>query len=152
MIELLIRVVIDTNIWISAFINPSGPPGQLIDLARQGEIALVISDYRIAEIQEVCRRDRVRRRLRISIDEIDLLLERFRRESVEVAITGTFRLCRDPDDDAFLEMAVRGKAHYLVSRDDDLKRDPELIAHLATFGVSVISVARFLELLDAQPS
>jgi predicted nucleic acid-binding protein len=33
MLELLIRVVIDTNVWISSFINPSGPPAQLIERA-----------------------------------------------------------------------------------------------------------------------
>ena len=29
-------------------------------------------------------------------------------------------MCRDPDDDKFLELAVSGNADYLVSGDDDL--------------------------------
>jgi putative PIN family toxin of toxin-antitoxin system len=151
MIDHVVRVVIDTNVWVSVFINPSGPPGRLIALARQGWFTLVMSAYLIEEIREVCRRDRIRRRLRVGADEIDDLLQAFRGESIEVELTGTFRLCRDPDDDAILETAVKGQAHYLVSRNDDLKRDPELIRHLASHGVTVISVARFLERLDAEP-
>jgi putative PIN family toxin of toxin-antitoxin system len=152
MIELVLRVVIDTNVWVSAFINPAGPPGRLIALARQGWFALVVSDYLIEEIREVCQRDRIRRRLRVGTGEIDTLLQQFLRESIAVETNGMFQLCRDPDDDEILETAVKGQAHYLVSRDDDLKRDPALIGHLASHGVTVISVARFLEILDAEPA
>lgn len=148
MLELLIRVVIDTNVWISAFINPLGPPARLIERAQQGEFALVLSDYLIDEIREVCQRERIRRRLRINPGDIDTLLERFRIESITVETAGTLRLCRDPDDDRILETAVTGRVHYLISRDDDLKRDPDLIEHLVTRGVRIVSVARFLELLD----
>lgn len=150
MIDLLIRDVIDTNVWISAFVNPWGAPVQLIDRARQGEFALVMSDYLIDEISEVCRRERVRRRLRIDVREIDVLLERFRVESIDVTLTGMIHLCRDPDDDAILETAIKGDAHFLVSRDNDLKRDLELIDHLASHGVGVISVAQLLEMLNAR--
>jgi predicted nucleic acid-binding protein len=80
---------------------------------------------------------------------VDTLLERFRIESIEVETTGRLQLCRDPDDDRILETAVTGGARYLVSRDDDLKRDPDPIEHLIRRGVRIVSVARFLELLDA---
>jgi putative PIN family toxin of toxin-antitoxin system len=149
MIELLIRVVIDTSVWISAFINPTGPPAQLLELVLRGDVALVLSDNLINAIREVSRRAGVRRRLRVDPDAIDRLLERIRPDAVEIVTNGELQLWRDPNDDAILETAVRGRAQYLISRDDDLKRDPGLIDQLASFGVSVISMARFLELLDA---
>lgn len=57
--------------------------------------------------------------------------------------------CRDPDDDLILEMAMLGQAHYAVSRDDDIKRDRDLIRHLQAHGVAILSVQQFLDKLDA---
>src|SRR5207249_288934 len=54
------RVVIDTNVWISAFINPLGEPGRLLNLALLGQMILVVSDYLLAEILAVSQRPRVR--------------------------------------------------------------------------------------------
>ena len=48
-----------------------------------------------------------------------------------------------------LEAAIFGRAHYLVSRDDDIKCDQALIAALAAGGVEVVTVARMLAILDA---
>jgi putative PIN family toxin of toxin-antitoxin system len=47
------RAVIDTNIWISAFINPLGEPGRLLNLALLGQIILIVSDYLLDEILAV---------------------------------------------------------------------------------------------------
>ncbi len=41
-------------------------------------------------------------------------------KSTVIPITESITVCRDPDDDKFLERAVSGNADYLVSRDDDL--------------------------------
>ena len=141
----------DTNIWISAFINPFGPPARLVELARSGRLVLVISDYLTDEIREVARRPRIQRHLRVDVEEIDLILAELRPDSVYVVTDGTLHLCRDPDDDAILKTALRGNAHYVVSRDDDLKRDPDLIEQLAAHGVGIISVAKLLRQLDADP-
>ena len=37
-----------------------------------------------------------------------------------VTITGQIRVCRDPDDDKFLETAVSGEATCIVTGDADL--------------------------------
>jgi hypothetical protein len=46
------------------------------------------------------------------------------------------------------ETAQLGQAHYAVSRDDDIKRDQELIAQMQAHGVTVLSVQQFLEQLE----
>jgi predicted nucleic acid-binding protein len=48
-----------------------------------------------------------------------------------------------------LETALLGKAEYLVTRDDDLKRDPDLIQKMAEQGVQVVSVQQFLKRLSS---
>jgi putative PIN family toxin of toxin-antitoxin system len=144
------RVVIDTNIWISAFINPLGEPGRLLSLALLGRVILVVSDYLLDEILAVSRRSRIQRRLRITPDRVESVLAGVRRTAVYVETDDAPRICRDAGDDAILATAIRGQANYLVSRDDDIKRDPTLIDELASRGVVVLSVARFLDLLDAE--
>lgn len=47
-----------------------------------------------------------------------------------------------------LETAILGKAEYLVTRDDDLKRDLELVQKMAEWGIQVVSVQQFLKRLS----
>ena len=49
-----------------------------------------------------------------------------------------------------METALLGKADYLVSRDDDLKRDLELMRKMHEHGVTVVSVSGFLKVLAAE--
>jgi len=60
------------------------------------------------------------------------------------------QICRDPDDDEILEAAIGGKARYLVTRDDDLKRDLDLIKMARRQGVRVVSVRQFLRQLSRE--
>ena len=49
-----------------------------------------------------------------------------------------------------IETAINGDADVLVSRDDDLKRAPEVAAVLAEHGVRVLTVQRSLNALDEE--
>lgn len=64
-----------------------------------------------------------------------------------VTVPGKLRLCRDGRDDMVLETALVGRAGYVVSRDDDVKGDDDLIKEMERRGVTLLSVARFLERL-----
>ncbi len=55
------------------------------------------------------------------------------------------RISRDPGDDIFIALAVAARAEYLVTRDDDLKRDLAVVSHLAEAGCEVVSVRAFIE-------
>lgn len=144
----VIRAVVDTNVWISAFINPYGAPARLLELLWQRVFVLVASPHLLDEVAEVLGRSRVRRRSRYTDELLVEALFMLNERSELVHPTGRIRLCRDRDDDAVLEAAIIGRAHYLVSRDDDIKRDQALIATLAAAGVEVVTVARMLEILD----
>ena len=71
------------------------------------------------------------------------------RRSQIVVPTGSVRECRDPNDDLILETAILGQAQSAVSRDDDIKRNRDLIEHLQAHGVTVLSIQQFLTKLDA---
>lgn len=150
--EELPRVLVDTNVWVSAFITVDGAPARVLQAFRQGRFVPIISRELVDEIREVVDRPRIRRRSRFSADEIAEILALLAAEAEEVVPSGELRLCRDPEDDFLLETAIQGRARYAVSRDDDIKRDLDLIAHLRELGVEVLSVARFLDLLAGRSS
>ena len=107
----MIRVVVDTNIIVSALLQPLGPPAQVFFLAISGSIQLCISGNVYAEYEEVIRRPRFRR------DEsvITATLHTIREKALWVRPTESIRACADPDDDIFLECAQAARAAYLVT-------------------------------------
>lgn len=99
---------------------------------------------------EVASRDRVRRRIQHPEEQIARFLHLIVEAADVVTPTGTVHLCRDAKDDIFLETALIGRAAFAVSRDDDWKRDLNLIGYLRDEGVTVLSVAQFLAILEEQ--
>jgi putative PIN family toxin of toxin-antitoxin system len=74
----MIRVVIDTNIIVSALLQPLGPPGQVFLRALSGSIQLCITGEVYAEYEEVIRRPRFRRDESVIIASRKGLTNRFR--------------------------------------------------------------------------
>ncbi len=144
----MLRVVIDTSVWISAFINPEGPPVQVIAAFLQGRFVPVFSQPLLREIWDIAYHPRIRHRRRYTDAQVAAALGKLREGGTDVFPPGTLRLCRDPKDDIVLETAIEGNADLVVSRDADMTRDLDLIRHLRTFGVEVLTVAQFLQRLD----
>ena len=65
-----------------------------------------------------------------------------------VTVSGNVQVCRDPDDDLLLETAILGAASHVVSRDEDVVRDPNVIEFLRPFNIAIATVGRFLAVLD----
>jgi uncharacterized protein len=95
----MIRVVLDTNIIVSALLQSLGPPAQVFVLAVGGTVQLCISGNVYAEYEEVIRRPR----FRLHEDTIASALQAVRGKSFWVKPAETVRACVDPDDDIFLE-------------------------------------------------
>ena len=95
-------------------------------------------------------RPRIKEKYRISEDEIARFLELLLRRAILVTVSGQMKLCRDERDNVVLETAINGQAEYLVSRDDDIKGDTELIQQMRASGVQVLTVSQFLQKLEAE--
>ena len=141
-------VLLDTNVWVSAFLNPSGPPARVWHAWYAGRYEVVTSLPLLEELSDVLTRPRLTRKYPIVADDVTEFLQLLVERSTVVIPTGSIRECRDPDDDVLLETAILGKAQYVVTRDDDLKHDLDLIEHLELRGVIVLSVRQFLDKLD----
>ena len=108
----MIRVVLDTNILISALLSPLGPPAQVLLISiREPDTQLCVSGDIYAEYEEVIRRPRLNRR----DSEIEAAPLTIREKGFWVKPTEKIRACSDPDDDIFLECAQAVAANYLIT-------------------------------------
>ena len=112
----IVRMVIDTNLWISFLIGKK--LDCLLELLDNPWFELVSTARLNEEILEVSRRPKLHKYFR---EENVLLLEEWMNQHfVMVEIDDIPKRCRDPKDDYLLELAVRANAIYLVSGDKDL--------------------------------
>ena len=145
----MIVAVIDTNVWVSAFLNPAGFPARLIRAGKTGNFLVVSSLPLLDELQEVLLRPRLMKIRQVTAQEVDAFVASAAAAVRLAPVSGDIRLCRDPDDDIVLETAIRGGAAYLISRDEDVTRDLDLTEKLHERGIQTITVQRFINLLDA---
>jgi len=142
----------DSNVWVSAFLNPFGAPAQLKDAWLAGRLVVVTSVPLLAEVNDVLRRPRIKRKYRIPEDDIVAFCELIAVRTTLVPLAGSITICRDPDDDHVLETALAGHVTYLVTRDDDIKRDPLVHQFLKPHNIHVVTVSRMLHILTARTS
>jgi putative PIN family toxin of toxin-antitoxin system len=110
------RVVVDTNIFISVAIKAQTIPNIAVYRAAQRGV-LLKSHVTEAELMEVIDRPYLARL--ISLDARNRLLQ-LTAVAELVSITERFTACRDPKDDKFLELAVKGDADLILTGDNDL--------------------------------
>ena len=140
--------LLDTNVWVSALLNKVGMPARVVNAWRTGTIEVVTALPILEEIGDVLRRPRIKKKYGIEDEEIAQYLELIAARATVVQVAGKLRLCRDPDDDVHLEAAIAGSAKYLVTRDDDIKRDLDLMREMKRHGIEVVSVSSFLALIQ----
>lgn len=107
------RVVIDTNVFISAILK-SGNPEKIVTLWRQGRIHLLLSPFLAAEILSVMNR------FGITSTYIQELTYRLEHHTIQILPASPIALCRDPKDNEILSLAVDGSADYIITGDNDL--------------------------------
>ncbi len=138
------RVVFDTNIFVSGLIAKHGPPAHALDLWRNRTVRLIVSKAIVEEILDVLHRPSLIESQNISetsVARLETLLRR-KRVTAEVRPRIHFKICRDPEDDMFLDAAVAAKAEHLVTNDDDLLSIREFR------GVKIVSVQEFLDSIE----
>ena len=111
------RLVLDTNVLVSAALCPGSTPHRALLKARS-EGVLLASEETLAEFRAVLLREKFESHIERSLREE--IFEEYARNCLLVEIARPIRICRDPRDDKFLEVAVHGRAHAIVTGDADL--------------------------------
>jgi len=130
---LIPRVVIDTNIYISA-IFWGGKPREVVDLGRDEKILVFTSSDIEREIVE-----KLRTKFKLGHEEIEYIISDFSTFTKPVEITSRIQaVLNDPDDDKFIECAVFGKAGFIISGDKHLLNMKEY------HGIKILTAAECL--------
>jgi putative PIN family toxin of toxin-antitoxin system len=110
------RIVVDTNVFVSAALKESSWPGAVVRWLG-GSGGLLKSTVTEAQVITVLQRPYIAPKLpRSYLDTVRQILSR----AEMVAIVERIAACRDPTDDRFLELAVNGHADLIVTGDRDL--------------------------------
>lgn len=130
------RVVIDTNVLVSAFLNRGTSRKLLVKLLETH--SGVLSASLLAELADVLSRQK----FGAETERVNQFISILIRRATVVPITSNLNVVmEDPDDDAVLNTAISGKADYIVSGDK----------HLLKIGnykeIQIISINEFTQIL-----
>lgn len=137
-------VVIDTNLFISAFIR-GGAPFKLLNAWQQEKFSLAITEDLLKEIVEVLSRPYIYQKYSLDKNELQKFLKGITLNAKFITPLDIHKLpihSRDPKDDELLACAIAGLADYLVTGDKDLlvlNGSPRLA------NLKIITVKEFLE-------
>ena len=109
------RIIVDTNVLLSAFIRVESGPYQLLQAWLDGRFELVSSTAQVDEIARVARYPQVRRY--IGAAEAGWLINRIRDRALVIDRLRSVDVCPDPADNFLLAMAQTAEADCLVSGD-----------------------------------
>ena len=138
----MIRIVIDTNQFVSALLKPGSNPDMILHSVKDEKVLLLMSDSISHEISKVLAYPKIRKRLTASGEEVKNFVQLL---SVVAIITpGTFilpLLAADPDDTKYLVCAVEGHADFIVSGDHHLT---DLVMYR---GIRIVTPVDFIQIL-----
>lgn len=105
------KIVLDTNVLVSALLNPSGPPASVVSLALSRSVILLLDNRVLFEYEDVLRRDR----FGFPTYAVDALLDFFKTSALFINPAPTSLKFTDDGDKPFYEVAVSGEAEFLVT-------------------------------------
>ncbi len=115
------RVVLDTNVLVSALLRRESTPGRILSAVWGGDLDLVMSEPLVGELRRVLAYPKIRARLDARAIDTGLFLDLLPFFITSVDVTGVdVPLPRDADDHAVLATLVAAKADWLISGDEDL--------------------------------
>ncbi len=130
------RIVLDTNVLVSGLLSPFGPPGDIVRLIAAGEVRVCYDARIMDEYREVLSRPV----FRIAAGRVESLLHQIAADGLLVAARPLAVPLPDPDDEAFLAVALAGSARCLVA--GNLRHYPQPVRR----GMPVLSPRDFLDL------
>ena len=129
------KVVLDTNVLVSGFLNPYGVPGEITHMILSGTLNLCYD----ARILWEYRRVLLRPEFSFNRNNVDALLDEVESSGYLVVPVPLSTGLLDKSDEPFLEVALAGGAEYLVT--GNIRHFPEDRRR----GMKVVSPGEFVE-------
>ena len=132
------KLVLDTNIYISAFLW-GGKPKEILKRAIEGKDEVFISRAIMDEIFEVLKRPS----FKVNETAIEALMREIDDISELVIVTERIeKLCRDMDDNAIVECGVGAKADYIITGDNDL------LVLKSYRKIRIVNISEYLKIIE----
>lgn len=144
----MLRVVIDTNILISALLSKKAAPAKIMDAWRERKFIVITSESAIREAERVMAELASSGKYSISNEDIQSMSRLLREDALLVSgqMDAQGTVPQDPDDEKFIAIALEGEATVIVSGDLDL-------LNLGKYGnISIQTARQFLDSLHSEPS
>jgi putative PIN family toxin of toxin-antitoxin system len=130
----MLKVVIDTNVFISAFYLPDSRPAEVVFLARRKRILNCISLQILKEIERI-----LQKKLLWDNTKTESAVRQIRNFSEMVHPKERLAVIADDPDNRILECAVEGQAEFIISG------DKHLLNLKAYQGIAIVTPVNFLE-------
>jgi putative PIN family toxin of toxin-antitoxin system len=114
------RVVLDTNVLVSAIIRPQGVAAQVLRHLRLRHYELLASRTTFDELVTTIYRPRLQVKYGLTEEALRPVLKLIYLRSIILQPQIKITACRDPKDDIYLEVAIAGQADAIVTGDGDL--------------------------------
>ena len=131
------KVIFDTNVFISAVLRDRNPEAVIVWVVDQPEWQWVVSSEILREYREVLRR----KKFSFSAEILKKWEKVLDKNTKKVRVAQRFNFPRDQKDAKFLACAIASKADYLVTGDSDFSDARKLD------NVTILSVALFKRLV-----
>lgn len=105
------RVVLDTNVLVSAILTPGGSAHQVVQLVLRGDLQLCVDGRIVEEYREVLNRGE----FKFSAQATGMFLGSLLEEAQQVFPTPVPGRFPDDSDRAFVEVALGGQAEALIT-------------------------------------
>lgn len=118
----MLRVVIDTNILVSALLSKRGAPSQVLDSWRERKFLVVTNEAAILEVERVLGELKSTGKYALLDEDINAVLNLLRKDALIVPGTSQIdgSIPDDPEDEKFLAVASDGEAEIIISGDKHL--------------------------------
>ena len=141
----MIRAVLDTNQLVSMLIRPGGLADQIRRAWQDQRFVLLTSPPLIEEFRRVLTYPRLRRSIRLTTEEEQMLFQLVLEEAEVTSGTLEVRaVTADPTDDAVIGCAIEGQAGYIVSGDS------HLLGLREHAGIPIVTARTFLDVLNRE--
>jgi len=136
----MLRAVLDTNVVISAHLNPEGQQALILGLAIARYFRCFVSDALLEEYEGVLRRER----FGLSPGSVTQSMRIIRKYATFVIPKRKLDVSRDPDDNKVVECALEARADYIVT--GNTRPFPSQFQD-----IRIVLPRQFLTLVAAQP-
>jgi uncharacterized protein len=134
------RVILDTNVLVSALLYERSLPYQLVTLWRQGRFTLLTSAEQLDELRRVTRYPKIRARVTPAL--AGRLINDLKSVADVVTNLPDVTVCRDPWDNYLLATIEAGNADILITGDK-----ADLLSLDRHAGANIMTVRQFLEMI-----